>query len=297
VGSNSVKLLVADVQPDRSYQILLERSLITGLAQGLHVGASLDPASADRTLQAIAELAVLARNHGAQSIVAAGTSALRDAADSDQFVSRARATAGVEIRILSGAEEAQLGRAVALLELPEQSEYVLFFDIGGGSSELTLLCAGQVVAEKSLQLGARRATDAVGVVHPVSETTAAALTDWISQRLIEGAPRYDAAASKLSVAGLGGTASTVVRMLSAASDTQGPGPARIGLVQLHELLGQIAPMSLAELEQFPGLESARAPVIFSGISIIAGVLDHYGASAFTVIDRGLRYGLLLATLE
>lgn len=298
VGSNSVKLLVADIQPDGTYKVLLDTSEVTALAKHLTPGGMLAPDNAVRTLEILTMFAGKAREVGAAEVVAAGTSALRDAGDAAQFIQRVRDKLGVQIRVLSGVEEAQLGRAVALRELPPGSPDVVFFDIGGGSSELTVLHAGEVRAEASLQLGARRVTDAAALTQPVEAAARDAAAAFISERLAESAPAVGAGVVP-RIAGLGGTASTVVWMLAgrageAAGDPHG---AEIGLAQLDALLAQIAPLSLQELKAWPHLNAARAPVIYAGISIIAALLRHYGAERFTLLDRGLRYGLLLASVE
>jgi exopolyphosphatase/guanosine-5'-triphosphate,3'-diphosphate pyrophosphatase len=295
VGSNSIKLLVADVQPDGSYRVLEEASEITGMAAGLAPGGSLDPARAQQTLEVLRRFRDRAQELGAERIVAAGTAALRDAGDAAQFLARVRSELQLGVRVLSGAEEARLGRSVALRELPPGSPDVVFFDIGGGSTELTVLHDGTVRAETSLQLGARRATDAAQLSQPVTPRADADVRAYVAQRLAQGAPPLATGAAP-RIAGLGGTATTVVQMLKGQQGEPrcDPHGAVVTLEQLDGLLADIAPLALEQLEVWPNMNPARAPVIYAGICIIAGLLRHYGCGSLTLLDRGLRYGLLLA---
>lgn len=293
VGSNSVKLLVAELADDGSYKVLHEASEITALSKNLTPGGPLAPDNAARTLEVIGMFADRARQLGAGTLVAAGTSALRDAGDGREFAQRASALHGVRIEILSGAEEARLGRAVALRELPPNSTDVLFFDIGGGSTELTLLHAGAVQAEVSLQLGARRVTDAAAIEQPVKPGQREAADRFIAERL-DRAPRPAAGVRPL-VAGLGGTASTAVLMLAGkqALPPGDPHNSIVTLPELADLLEAIALLDLPQLKQWPNLNPSRAAVIYAGISIIRALLAHYDVEQFLLLDRGLRYGLLL----
>jgi exopolyphosphatase/guanosine-5'-triphosphate,3'-diphosphate pyrophosphatase len=295
IGSNSVKLLVADVDHDGGYRVILDENEVTGLASGLAPGGPLDAAAAARTLSCIGRFVARGRLLGATRFVAAGTSALRDAGDAQRFLERVRNDLQLDIHVLSGEDEARLSRTVAIRELPPGGPDLLFFDVGGGSLELTLLHGEEVRAETSLQLGARRATDAAHLKQPVAAEVRTALDSYIEERLGQGAPAAPAGA-QLRLAGLGGTVSTAVWMLAGQ---RGEGQvdvhrSELTLEQLEGLLAAVAPLPLAELQQWPNLNPERAPVIYAGICIIVHLLRHYGAQGLTVTDRGLRYGLLLA---
>jgi exopolyphosphatase/guanosine-5'-triphosphate,3'-diphosphate pyrophosphatase len=294
IGSNSVKLLVLDIEPGGAYRVLHEGSTITGLASGLTPGAALNPERVAQTMTVLRHYLEEAAVLGATRVLAAGTSALRDAGDGPDFLAKVRQELNLDVRILSGEEEARLGRAVALRELPPGSPDVIFFDIGGGSTELTLLHGEAVLGETSLQLGARRATDHAALTQPVTAAADAVLQRFIRERLEQGAPVAAAAAPR--IAGLGGTASTAVWMLAGqrGASLAEPHGAVLTLTELEVLLAATAPLTLEELKAWPNLNPERAPVIYAGISIIAALLRHYGADRFTLLDRGLRYGLLLA---
>jgi len=297
IGSNSVKLLVADVA-DGGYQVLLDESRVTGLGRGLGEGGQLDPEAIAQTLDCLREFCRLAFKLGAESVRAAGTSALRRAADAKPFIARVREELGLSIEVISGMEEARLGRAVALRELPEVTGNVVLFDVGGGSTELTLCRNENPLAECSLKLGARRCTEEAGVVQPVSPSMAERLAAMIETALAympeELAP--DAVGAEVRLAGLGGTATTLCWMLAGLRGEERGDPhlARIALDEAAQLHRLMANKTSGQLRAMPNLDPARADIMYAGIAIILGLLRRYGATDFTLVDRGLRFGLLLA---
>lgn len=297
IGSNSVKLLVAEIA-DGGYQVLYDESRVTGLGRGLGEGGQLDPSAVAQTVDCLREFCWRALDLGAVSIRAAGTSALRRATDAKAFIARVREDLGLTIEVISGIEEARLGRAVALRELPGGAGKVVLFDVGGGSTELTLCRNETAVADCSIKLGARRCTEEAGVVHPVTPPMAERLAAMIDTALayMPGELAPDAVGADAQLAGLGGTATSLCWMLAGLQGEERTDPhlQRVALedaVQLHRLM---ANKTGGQLRAMPNLDPARADVMYAGMAIILGLLRHYGATEFTLVDRGLRFGLLLA---
>jgi len=297
VGSNSVKLLVADVKDDGGYRVLLDASQVTGLGRGLGAGGELDGAAARETFACLEEYSARARELGAESIRAAGTSALRRAVDAAEFTALVAAELDVEIEVLSEAEEARLARVVALTELPGAAGPAVLFDVGGGSTELTLCRGTAALADCSLRLGARRCTEEAGLVQPVTAPMAERLAAMIDSALAElpEALRPAAVGAKVRLAGLGGTATTLCWLLAGQRGMEAGDPhlARIPLADSRELLKLMAGKTIGALRALPNLDPARAEVMYAGTAIIISLLRLYGAEEFTLVDRGLRFGLLL----
>jgi exopolyphosphatase/guanosine-5'-triphosphate,3'-diphosphate pyrophosphatase len=304
IGSNSIKLLVAAVDEHNHYRTLRDVSLVTGLGRGVSTSGELSAQAVNDTLTCIRELVHEARELGAVEIRAAGTAALRNALNPQALLRPLREQLQIEARVLSGDEEAQLSRDVALKELtrlnPGQAYLeAIFFDLGGGSTELTLielrLASGPQVAEScSLPLGARRMTELSGLSQPVSPQAKAQLLESIRLQL-ELAPRPQSAHIPL-LAGLGGTASVLVWIwqgLQGEARTD-PHGAQLQLSWIEALLERLEPLSAEQVKALPYLDPLRADIIYAGASIIAAILRHYGAAEFQLLDRGLRYGLLLA---
>ncbi len=296
IGSNSSKLLVLDIHAG-GYQVLWDESRVTGMGKGVSAGGEISAEALERTWATVGEFIVRARKLGAESIRAAGTAALRRAANSAVFTEHIRREHGIEVDILSGEDEARLSRLVALRELPAGAENVVFFDTGGGSTEITLCQSEQVLGTVSLPLGARNCTDETSLSQPVTPQAWERLNSMICTNLGD-APNLPAAQRKegaVRIAGLGGTATNVVWMLQGTrgEGISDPHLAQVARGELEGLLKLLAPMMLREVQARPNLDPARAEVIFAGIAIILGILEHYQAGCFTLVDRGLRWGLLL----
>ena len=137
VGTNSVKLHVAELLDDGEWRTVVDRSEMTRLGEGIHETGRLGEQPLRRTVDAIAELADQARREGAEQIVAVGTAGLRQAANSDEFLAAVREQAGVEVEVISGEEEARLSYLAAAEALQMGDGEVGVFETGGGSSQFT----------------------------------------------------------------------------------------------------------------------------------------------------------------
>ncbi len=304
VGSNSVKLLVLRLAAGGGYEILLDDTRVTGLGRGLGEGGPLDTQAADETLDCLRDYFERAAGLGAAQVRVAGTAAMRRATDATELLAaieqagQARGLA-VTAEVLSGEDEARLSRVVALRELPPGSPDVVFFDVGGGSTEITILRDREVLDSVSLPLGARRCTDAAGVVQPVMASMRERLDAMIEMELAS-APRLPAAVNGARpaprVAGLGGTSSSMVWLLRGLRGEPSGDPhlARVTMVEGEYLLHMLADRTLREVRGLPNLDPARAEVIYAGVLIICSVVRLHGAQEFVLVDRGLRFGLLLA---
>lgn len=306
VGSNSVKLLVLGLADEGGYEILLDETRVTGLGRGLGDGGPLDAQAVEDTLGCLREYFERAAGLGAAQVRVAGTAAMRRATDAAELlaaIEQAGQAHGLAVtaEVLRGEDEARLSRVVALRELPPGSPDVVFFDVGGGSTEITILHGREVLDSMSLPLGARRCTDAAGVVQPVMVSMRERLDAMIEMEL-RNAPRLPGAATGADqpapprVAGLGGTSSSMVGLLRGLRGEPAGDPhlARVTLVEGEYLLHLLADRTLREVRGLPNLDPARAEIIYAGVLIICAVVRFCGAQEFVLVDRGLRFGLLLA---
>ena len=158
VGTNSFHLLVARVVDTGGFEPLAREKEVVRLGSGAGDMKALEPDAVDRGIAALRRFRQIADISGAR-IVAVATSAVREAHNRDTFLDRAREEAGIEVEPISGVEEARLVYLGALGALPVYDRQGLFVDIGGGSTELVIGRAGEVVEATSLKLGAIRLTN------------------------------------------------------------------------------------------------------------------------------------------
>lgn len=293
IGTNSTKMTIAEISDDGALTVVAEQSDVTRLGEGVDASQRLGDIPMSRTLDAIARFATEARRQGAETVLGAGTSALRDAANGRDFIAQAKAKADIDIQIITGDREAQLAyaavRSDATLNIPAEA-YLLVFDIGGGSTELILGDAAGVGRHKSLDIGAVRLTERFLKSDPPTAYE------------LEQAAQYARAAfdtfplpdTPPLVAGIGGTAVNI------AAVTQGQTPpdpdalhgAMLAHADVAAALGRFSHLPLAQRREIPGLEPKRADVIVAGALILDCLLTYFSADRFTLSARGLRYGLL-----
>ena len=159
VGTNTVRLLVAESDGRSAHRTLLTAQEITRLGQGLLPARELQPEPIRRTLRVLRRYRELAETEGAATILAVGTSALREAGNRAAFLAAARDEAGVEVAVIAGEEEARLALLGVRAGLPGAAARLVMMDIGGGSTELLLADGEKILAMVSTGLGAVKLTE------------------------------------------------------------------------------------------------------------------------------------------
>lgn len=304
IGTNSVKLTVARQEDDGRIAVLHDATKVTRLGKNVDAAGRLDPEAVKRTLDALEEFGRQAKEQGAERIAAVGTSALRDAANGAEFVTEAEKILGGRVEVIAGEREAALVYLSARRD-PEISrqasgaETMATMDIGGGSTEFVLGRGETILFQDSLQLGAVRLTERVGLSDPPTDEElkkVAALAD----EILTVVPVPE---GETLVVGSGGTIANLVAMELVAADpsfTVTPDTlhgTRLTREQIEARIHKLAALPLAERRRVPGLEPDRADVIIAGAIVQARALKRLDASAVLASARGLRYGLLYELLD
>jgi len=290
VGTNSVKLHVAERAADGTWRALADRGEVTRLGEGLDGGGRLAAEPVARTVAAIEAMVAEARELGAEEIIAVGTAGLRIAPNAAELTGPVQDRTGVEIEIIPGEEEARMAFVAATAGLRRATGDLVVFDSGGGSSQFTLGDGRQIVEQFSLNLGAARVTERFGLDQAVSAEIVTAARSAIARELdrLGGRPVPGA------VVGMGGT----VTNLAAIKHSLAPYDPEIvqGTVlyrdEIEQQIERLRHRSAERRASIVGLQPNRAPVILAGACIVATVLDVLRAGALTVSDRALRHGLL-----
>jgi exopolyphosphatase/guanosine-5'-triphosphate,3'-diphosphate pyrophosphatase len=304
IGTNSVKLTVGRREADGRLTVLLDTTAITRLGKGVDKTGRLDPEAVRRTLEALAEFGEKAKARGAGRIAAVGTSALRDAANGQEFVAEASKRLGGPVEVISGDREAELiynaaRRDPEITRQTRGATALVVMDIGGGSTEVVLGRGDAVRFRDSLQLGAVRLTERTMPSDPPSEAERQAAIS-LADEVLAAVPTPDGA---VVVVGSGGTIANLAAMELMAADPSGhitPDDlhgTRLTRAQIEARIAALAAMPLAERRETPGLESDRADVIIAGAIILARGLHRAGADVVIASARGLRYGLLYEVLD
>jgi len=291
VGTNTVLMLVAECGADGAVTALADFARITRLGRGVDANHRLDPDAAALTVYTIAEFADRARALGAVKILSAATAAVRDAADGAAFLAQVKDRTGVVLEVISGETEAQLSwlavRKGLRLDLADR---VLVIDIGGGSTDLIRAQPGRKLEVTSLQLGSVRLTERLVHHDPPIAREAADVRMAVDEAL--RALEWDFRPNTL--VGIAGTVTTVCA-LELGLEKYDPAIVhghRLSHSAVLEAVTRLAAVALEERKKLPGIEPARADVIFAGAAILERVMAHFELDHVIVSDQGVRWGLV-----
>ncbi len=291
VGTNSSRLLVADVAGDRVAPID-RRSRVTRLGRGVDLSGRLSAEAIEDVCGVIGEYVEAIEELGAGRVDAIATSAVRDAANGSAFVAELRERFALSARVLDGEEEARLTYLGATSEhVP--TEPTLVIDIGGGSTELIVGSGREIAFHASLQVGVVRHSERhIGSDPPAAielESLAADVRGQI-EAAVAGAP---AAAEGIAVAGTP-TSLAAIEMELVPYD-----PARVhghvlALPAIQRMLSTLASVPLAERVQIAGLHPDRAPTIVAGVVILVEAMRAFGLERIGVSEHDILYGAAIA---
>jgi len=299
VGTNSARLMVVRFAPDHSWSVLSMQKETVRLGEGEFGDVrELQPAAMERAATVCARFADLARTHGATRFVTVATAATREARNGQEFVHLMRETAGLEVRVVSGREEARL-IYLGLLSRVHVDGRALVIDIGGGSTEVAVGDAAGAELVESISLGAiRLATegpppDAEGRYAAEDYETLKHRVRIKSQHTLRDVGRPEAAAYATS-----GTAVNLAAVAARTLHQRVPGRDEpLSRKDLRALAKRLRELTAAERRAVPGLSPARADIIVAGAAILETLMDDLGIETITALDEcGLREGLLLDDL-
>ena len=294
IGTNSTRLLVADVGADGSVAEVERLLEITRLGEGVDAGGTLGELPMGRVAAALERYAARARALGAERMLAVATSAVRDAANREEFLARVAAT-GFQPRLLSGEEEAQTTFAGVRSRAPGEpatsADGTLVIDVGGGSTELVLGDAQGVAWSTSLQAGCVRMTERF-LGEDVIPEEAFAASDAAVDELLKVVPDDAVAATRRAVA-VAGTATTLAAIANGGYSPEAVHDAQLTRAEVGDLQARLAALPLEQRRTVPGLEPARAPVIVGGLAVLGRVLDRFGLREATVSERDILHGAAL----
>jgi exopolyphosphatase / guanosine-5'-triphosphate,3'-diphosphate pyrophosphatase len=302
-GTNSIRLLVADVPAAGAHSELLRRMEVVRLGQGVDATGRLAPEAIERTRLVLAEYAAQARDLGATAVRMVATSATRDAANRAEFEAMVQATLGRVPDVVSGGEEAELSflgataslaAAAAAHGLPAPAAPHLVVDIGGGSTEFVLGEADRVRAGRSVDIGCVRLTERH--LHddpPTAEQVRRAERDIRAALGVVAAevPVADAA----SLVGLAGSVTTVAALALElpAYDPLAIHGSRIPVDAVRAVTADLLAAPRSRRAALPVMHPGRVDVIGAGALILRVIMDEFGLPEVAVSEHDILDGIAL----
>jgi len=302
IGSNSVRLLVADV-PDTAWAQGLETVARAGepcrLGKGLHESGRVDDLLVERAGVLVGEFLRRARALGARSVLASATAALRRASNGAAAAERISEVAGVPVRILSEADEARLVyRSVITGSVQSvRGSQTVVFDLGGGSTEIVSGVGDRLGRWTSLPFGAVTLTERFLTLDPPTADELLTARQWVKDELMHSCALFPERTAVL--AGVGGTV-TVLAALDAGMTTYDPTQLEGSFLPRHrvlDLVDRIVHASQAERRAMPVMGEGRADIVGTGALVVEGLLLRFQAPGLVCSTQGLRYGLTRLAAE
>jgi exopolyphosphatase/guanosine-5'-triphosphate,3'-diphosphate pyrophosphatase len=299
VGTNSIKLLVADVR-GRDVRPVHEESKQTRLGKGFYETHRLQPEPIARTAEAVWEFVKIAREKNATTIRVIATSAARDAVNPTDLTMAIERASGLKTEIISGAREAEWAFQGVATDPGLAKQPLLLLDVGGGSTEFILGHGTKKSFAHSFPLGTVRLLEKFPHGDPPTRGEFTQCRDWLKNFLhYEVRPQLEPAlkneTGETQLVGTGGTTSILARIELKLErfDRDRIEGACLSLAQVKAHRKQLWNLPLAGRKEIAGLPKLRADVILTGVIIYEAVMEEFGFQQLRVSTRGLRFAAVM----
>ena len=295
VGTNSTRLLIADVDDGHVTDELERRTTVTRLGAGVDKNGSLSEEGMERVYETLTEYRQLVEQAGTDKAVAVLTSAVRDAANGREFAETVSERFGFEPHVLPGEEEARLTFLGATSERDAADDTpTVVIDIGGGSTELVIGTGREMSFHVSTQAGVVRQTERHLNSDPPTESELHALARDVRQILLDAVPAAQRTAVRhgIAVAGTATQLAAIAQRLDPYDSEKVHGYVLDG-DERARILAQLSSVPLEERKQTPGLDPSRAPTIVAGAMILTEVMELFGLQRVEVSEHDILRGAAL----
>jgi exopolyphosphatase/guanosine-5'-triphosphate,3'-diphosphate pyrophosphatase len=297
IGSNSTRLLIAR-RDGSEIEELVRHSNVTRLGQGVDADGRLAQEAMQRTRTVLAAYRDEIAEHDCAHAVAVLTSAVRDAANGEEFARSVREEYRLEPHVLSGDEEARLTYLGATSERDASDRTpTLVLDIGGGSTEMVIGAGPDVDFHVSTQAGVVRQTERHLHDDPPARAQLDALEADVRAIIAGAVPEQRRGTVKRGIA-VAGTA-TSLAAIAQRLDPYDPERVHgydIDAGEARRILDELAVQPLQERRETPGLHPDRAPTIVAGVAIFLEVLDLFGLGEIEISEHDILRGAALGLI-
>jgi exopolyphosphatase/guanosine-5'-triphosphate,3'-diphosphate pyrophosphatase len=295
IGTNSVHMIVVQVRPDLSFEVIDREKEMVRLGAGGLDGRRLTDTAMGAALQALSKFRRIAESHAVDEVLAAATSATREAENGAEFLAAIERQTGIRPRVISGTEEARLIHLAAVYGVDVHRGSAVVIDIGGGSVEITLGSAQKLQLARSFKIGVIRLTERFVKSDPLAQRDERKLARHVAKEIEKHVAAIVAAGFDRVI----GTSGTILSLgTMAAHEAFGEAPAeirnlRIPAKQIHRLRKRLVPLTMQQRLRVAALEPKRVDIIVAGAVLLDSILQKLGAEELTLCDLALREGLIL----
>ena len=295
IGTSSIRLLVARIEPNGSYSIRSRQKETVRLGDGeFDEAGSLQPEPMEKALRVARRFRDMAAAFGTTEFIAVGTAATREAKNRSVFLKRLREEALLDVHPVSGREEARLIYLGVSQGINLDGKSGIFIDIGGGSTEIAIGNGKDPVFLDSLKLGGIRLMNLFMDGKrdgPINRKTYREMKAYIGNLMLRTVQSAKAHPAELAV-GSSGTIENLGELAVRNFSRELPGrPGTLSLTQLRALIDMLSPLTLEERRKVPGMNPDRADIIIPGAIILESFMEKLDLEEIRISSRGLQDGL------
>lgn len=293
IGSNSIRMQVAEVSPGGPHHILAEDRQVTRLGEGVFRGGELTPEATAIVFEFLGRTAQAFQKHEVAAVRAVATAAVRDAYNRETFLEQAADALGAPVEVISGQEEARLIHLGVQSHWPHPKQTILIVDIGGGSAELILSRNGKIADAYSQKIGAVRLTEVFLKHDPPTSLELRQLEEYIDEKLAPLETHVEEHRPKRTIA------TSATASAAACAIHRVPRPQRdladrlrVSRAALRDLYAELASKNVEQRRQVQGIGPRRAEVIVPGCAVLARVLEGFHLPSLYYSRAGVRDGII-----
>jgi exopolyphosphatase/guanosine-5'-triphosphate,3'-diphosphate pyrophosphatase len=294
IGSNSIHMIVVESDAAGGYRVLARERDMVRLGKSSLARGELSPRAIRRGLEALLKMSTLARLKGARQVLAVATSAVREAANGDEFLAQVKALTGIDVRRLSGVEEGELIFRAVRHAVDLGSGTAVMVDIGGGSTEWCVARGARLRSVRSLKLGSLRLAGTLD-----GDPPSAAAIERLRRAVRAALARLRAPARVdlfVATSGTAGCCGDLVEHFARRPPRAAGGLRELRLRELGDLVTRLRAMPRREIAALPPVGPLRAGSILAGAVLLEELARHAGVGRIHLCDRALREGLVLEAL-
>ncbi|MGX4601519.1 Ppx/GppA phosphatase family protein [Faecalimicrobium sp. JNUCC 81] len=296
IGTNSMRLLIADYIDGK---IINREKFVntTRIGQGVDENGYIGEDAIQRNIDALKEFELTCKEQECEYIYCMGTSALRDSKNGDYFVDLAKEKTGIDVEIVSGSEESNLGFK-GVLEGLEDKKDILVIDIGGGSTEFIIGDRDGIKFAKSENVGALRITEKFLKKDPICEVEFEDMSNFILNE-IRDTLKYIKEKKIEKLVGIGGTITSLSAMNQKLEvySMEKIHNSSISNEDIKTILQNLKKMTLNDKKTLKGLQPKRADIITAGVKILNIIMENLEIENITVSEYDNLEGLICQKLQ
>ena len=298
IGSNSIHMILTEIQPDFSYKILDRFKDVPRLGEETFTTGSFSSDAIGKGTEVVRTLATLAHNRGFTRIEAVATSAVREAANGGDLIEAIEHETGIQVRVVTGLEEARLIYLGVRHSMDFGDSNVLIVDVGGGSVELIVGNRHTLLHASSLKLGAIRLND-LYLKKDTSSDALKRLEKAVEAQLKPTLPRFKKVGFEklVGTSGMIGNLAEVMHLQKTGRPLPQLNLASFSVKDVLELENLLLDTPLKRRAEIPGVDPQRADLLLPATIVLRSIMERLDLDELTVSDKAIREGLLYDFIE